>query len=173
MCRPPLTGDTGGHMTSGGANRDLWSADETSDLPDTWHMSTATKAPMVELGTDDALGLLPATGMGRVAVTTGALPKILVVRYAPEAGNGDILFAPASPHPPTALRGTVVAFEASGGGPSCDGCGSASWSVGITGIATPLPTGALASLPGHLGSLDMGGGVFRLTPSMVTGLRFA
>lgn len=137
-------------------------------------MTSATNArtPMVELGAEEALTLLPAAGMGRVAVTTSALPKILVVRYAPEDGGDHILFAPASPHAPAALHGTVVAFEASGGGGGCEGCAGGTWSVGVTGIATPLAPDEVQGLTGVFATLELGGGVFRLTPSMVAGLRF-
>lgn len=133
--------------------------------------ATNADASMLELDAEAAIALLPPSGMGRVAVTTGALPKILVVQYASE-DDGGILFAPASPHPPGSLRGTVVAFEASGGGEGCDGCDAASWSVSVTGIATPLAPHEEHELAGVVASLESGGGVFRLTPSMVTGLRF-
>lgn len=128
--------------------------------------ATTNATGAVALRPDEALGLLGHTGVGRVAVTTGALPAILVVHYA-ICGDG-IVFMPASPHPPDALRGTVVAFEVSG---RFSGPGDRWWSVGVTGVAQPVPTREQEETRNAF-PLPGGEALFHLTPAMVAGFRF-
>jgi uncharacterized protein len=81
------------------------------------------------------LRLLAHCGIGRIAVTAGALPMILPVRYALD-GDRVVLCVGVGSTLDQATRHAVVAFEVDG----VDGAGE--WSVSIVGVAQPVPEGS-------------------------------
>ena len=87
------------------------------------------------LDREECLRLLSRARLGRVALSVGALPAILPVRFV--LHRGEIVFRA---HPGTVLdegtRGAVVAFEADG-----DAEDDAMWSVVVTGLARHLTAG--------------------------------
>jgi uncharacterized protein len=96
------------------------------------------------LGRSACLELLGTTVVGRIGITSGAMPTILPVTYRLvdgevfiRTGRGTSLDA--------ATRDAVVAFEAD----DVDGTTRTGWSVTATGIAREAPDG-------HLDHLDVG-----------------
>ncbi len=82
------------------------------------------------LGREECLALLASTGLGRLGVTSGALPAVLPVRFWVDAGR--ILFVTDSgSRLDAAARDAVVAFEVDQFEPH-DHTG---WSVMVTGMA--------------------------------------
>ena len=121
---------------------------------------------------DECLCYLAATRLGRVAISVGALPAILPVRFVLD---GDQIVFRAAPGKvlEAATREAVVAFEADGverlGEPSVV------WSVLVTGVARHLAPeharaheGAIA-LPAW--SEDHGDHVVAISPQLVSGRR--
>jgi uncharacterized protein len=86
------------------------------------------------LDRSDCLRLLGRGGIGRIAVTAGALPMILPVRYALD-GDRVVLCVGVGSTLDQATHDAVVAFEVDG---SDLGGG---WSVSIVGVARPIPEG--------------------------------
>ena len=101
---------------------------------------------LVELNRDDCLRRLGRAGVGRVAVSVGALPAIFPVNYA--MLDSDIVFRTG---PGTkldaALVGSVVAFEID----HSDAMSHTGWSVLVVGkarpITDPVTLARAASLP--------------------------
>jgi len=94
-----------------------------------------------QLSYEECLLRLDAGGVGRVAITSHALPAIVPVNYA--RSDGHILFR-TEPGGMLAhgCDGTVVAFEIDG----VDDTGTAGWSVLVVGAATLLPGPAEADV---------------------------
>jgi nitroimidazol reductase NimA-like FMN-containing flavoprotein (pyridoxamine 5'-phosphate oxidase superfamily) len=86
------------------------------------------------LDRDECLRLLAHGHLGRVGLTSGALPLVLPVNY--RLDGDEVLFrsAPGSKLD-LATRGTVVAFEVD----DFDSLNHAGWSVLVTGRARLLP----------------------------------
>jgi nitroimidazol reductase NimA-like FMN-containing flavoprotein (pyridoxamine 5'-phosphate oxidase superfamily) len=84
------------------------------------------------LDPDECLRRLSTTHSGRLAITSGALPRIVPVEYTVD-GGAILLHCRRDSEIFRGARDKVVAFEASGPGPGDDG--SPGWSVSITGIA--------------------------------------
>jgi hypothetical protein len=101
---------------------------------------------MLVLSEEECLRRLGTTGIGRVAVTVGALPAVFPVAYA--ARDGGIYFrtAPGSKLA-AAARNAVVAFEID----QIDRQSHAGWSVMVVGPAAriddPAELERLAGLP--------------------------
>jgi uncharacterized protein len=90
------------------------------------------------LDREECLRLLRTATLGRVGLTSGALPRILPVnfrligdRIVVRTGSGSKLDA--------ALRNAVVAFEAD----DIDAVDHIGWSVLVTGVAEEIPRGRL------------------------------
>jgi uncharacterized protein len=121
------------------------------------------------LGQAECFRLLAGGGLGRVAISVGALPAILPVRFVLD--DGEIVFRAGSG---TVLggasRGTVVAFEADG---VEDGAGT--WSVLVTGLARHITDAAeLAradALPLPQWSTTGSDHVVAVTAAMISGRR--
>jgi hypothetical protein len=118
------------------------------------------------LGRQECLRILAGAGKGRVAVSVGALPTVLPVRFI--LVGEDVLFpAPPGSELAVAVRGAVVAFEADhidpGGG----------WSVVVTGIATEVDEQEL--LDQVIPTLPVAGGepqcFFRVPTEIISGRR--
>ena len=86
------------------------------------------------LARSDCLQLLARGGVGRIAVTAGALPMILPVRYTLD-GNRVVLCVGVGSTLDQATHNAVVAFEVDGSDLGGE------WSVSIVGIAQPIPEG--------------------------------
>jgi nitroimidazol reductase NimA-like FMN-containing flavoprotein (pyridoxamine 5'-phosphate oxidase superfamily) len=88
---------------------------------------------LVKLNRDDCLRRLGRAGVGRVAVSVGALPAIFPVNYA--MLDSDIVFrtGPGSKLD-AALVGSVVAFEID----HFDAMSHTGWSVLVVGKARPI-----------------------------------
>jgi len=82
----------------------------------------------------DCLRLLARGGIGRIAVTAGALPMILPVRYALDSDRV-VLCVGVGSTLDQATHDAVVAFEVDGSDLGGD------WSVSIVGVARPIPDG--------------------------------
>jgi uncharacterized protein len=91
-------------------------------------------AGLYVLDRSDCLRLLARGGIGRIAVTAGALPMILPVRYALD-GDRVVLCVRVGSTLDQATHDTVVAFEVDGSDLGGD------WSVSIVGVARPIPEG--------------------------------
>lgn len=84
---------------------------------------------------DECLRLLTEAHLGRIGVTSGALPLIFPVNY--RLDGDDVLFRTAvGTKLDIATRGTIVAFEVD----DFDPLSHAGWSVVVTGRARTLPT---------------------------------
>jgi len=79
----------------------------------------------------ECLRLLARVGVGRIAVTAGALPMILPVRYAVD-GEQVVLCVGVGSTLDQATRQAVVAFEIDGSDLGGE------WSVSIVGVARPI-----------------------------------
>jgi nitroimidazol reductase NimA-like FMN-containing flavoprotein (pyridoxamine 5'-phosphate oxidase superfamily) len=79
------------------------------------------------------LQLLATTRRGRMAITVGALPTILPVRFALD-GDRIIVAASVGSTLDRATDGNVVAFQADG----CDEAAKIEWSVTVVGAARHL-----------------------------------
>ena len=106
------------------------------------------------LGRDDCLRLLTQAGVGRLAVSVGALPAVVPVAFAVVA---DVVVFPATVGSDleAAVRNTVVAFEVDDVGPA------GGWSVLVTGIATEFAEQQSPALPDIL-AIDETAGSQRL-----------
>jgi len=83
---------------------------------------------------DECLRLLESAHLGRIGVTSGALPLIFPVNY--RLDGRDLLFRTAvGTKLDVATRGTIVAFEVD----DFDPLSHAGWSVVVTGRARRLP----------------------------------
>jgi nitroimidazol reductase NimA-like FMN-containing flavoprotein (pyridoxamine 5'-phosphate oxidase superfamily) len=120
------------------------------------------------LSPEECLRLLASSQWGRVAISIGALPAILPVRFAID--DEQILFRAA---PNTALasgtRGEVVAFQVDGTDDD-----KSHWSVLVTGVARHLNGGdvdraARTGLPTW--SADAADHLVAIDPEVVSGRR--
>jgi nitroimidazol reductase NimA-like FMN-containing flavoprotein (pyridoxamine 5'-phosphate oxidase superfamily) len=86
------------------------------------------------LDRSDCLQLVARGSVGRIAVTAGALPMILPVRYTLD-GDRVVLCVGVGSTLDQATHNAVVAFEVDGSDLGGE------WSVSIVGIAQPIPEG--------------------------------
>ena len=82
------------------------------------------------------LRLLTAGGIGRLALTVGALPTVVPVGFV-ATERGIVVADPADAWFRTAAEGAVVAFEAD----EADAETGERWSVVVVGVATALDVG--------------------------------
>jgi nitroimidazol reductase NimA-like FMN-containing flavoprotein (pyridoxamine 5'-phosphate oxidase superfamily) len=106
--------------------------DET--LPDSREEGDLDGAGLHVLDRSDCLRLLARGGIGRIAVTAGALPMILPVRYALD-NDHVVLCVGVGSTLDQATHHAVVAFEVDGSDLGGE------WSVSIVGVAQPIPEG--------------------------------
>ena len=125
------------------------------------------RAGLEVLSVDECLRLLAASEWGRVAITVGALPAILPVRFV--IAQDQILFrAGQDTALSAATRNAVVAFQADG-----QQHDAGHWSVLATGLARhldeePAPRDDLV-LPGW--STVGGDHLVAIAPEVITGRR--
>jgi nitroimidazol reductase NimA-like FMN-containing flavoprotein (pyridoxamine 5'-phosphate oxidase superfamily) len=87
------------------------------------------------LDRDECLALLQNGGLGRVALSMGALPTILPVNY--RLVDGFVVFRTGvGSKLDAATRGAVIAFEVD----ACDPETQTGWSVVVTGVAHDTPS---------------------------------
>lgn len=123
---------------------------------------------MVVLGRDECLLRLGRRGIGRVAVTVGALPAIFPINYA--IHDGDVYFRTASGTKlATAARNAVVAFEVD----EVDRLSHLGWSVQVVGPAATVEDadvrGDLAQLPLERWIGDSADTLVRIRSELVSG----
>ena len=93
-------------------------------------MRTTDRSGLEVLGTEESLRLLRSASLGRIAITSKALPVILPVNY--RVDGAQILFrTSAGTKLDAATRHAVVAFEVD----QVDPVYHSGWSVMVTGIA--------------------------------------
>ena len=122
------------------------------------------------LDRDECLRLLQHRRLGRLGITSGALPTILPVNYW---SDGESIYVRTSPGSKldAALRDAVVAFEID----EVDAIEHAGWSVVVTGVAREvtdpdeLATARAAPLARWAPSPD--GHVIAISTEMVSGRR--
>jgi nitroimidazol reductase NimA-like FMN-containing flavoprotein (pyridoxamine 5'-phosphate oxidase superfamily) len=120
------------------------------------------------LSRQECLRLLARAGVGRVAMSVGALPAVLPVRFA--LVGEDVVF-PAVPRSEldVAVRDAVVAFETDHMEPA------GGWSVVVTGIATEVcdeqALQLLKAIPMLAGVADEPHCFFRIPAEMISGRR--
>ena len=136
------------------------------------HIVSSAKGRLVELGEAECLALLASVAVGRVGISSRALPAILPVSFV--LHGGDILFRTV---PGTGLQagvaGSVVAFEADRFGSSEK---EESWSVLVCGLAEEITDPDLRATLDPLlpDSWAFNGGadhVIRIPTTRVTGRR--
>lgn len=95
------------------------------------------------LDRDDCLRLLASSSLGRVGVTSGALPTVLPVNF--RLRDDEVLIRTSTGSKlDAAIRGAVVAFEVD----DFDPLEHSGWSVVVTGVARELTDDEVASLGG-------------------------
>lgn len=122
---------------------------------------------MQVLDRDECLRRLASARLGRVGVTTGALPVVLPVLYALD-GDRILIRCPDDSSLMAALDHCVVAFEVD----SVDGADEPThgWSVVVTGLARALgPDEAASVLPRSGPFLPEGGNVVEISTDRMTG----
>ena len=123
------------------------------------------------LGAEQCLELLATSGLGRIAVTIGAVPAIFPVQY--QLVEGQIVFrAGRGTNLQIASADTVVAFEVDDVDPSW----AQGWSVLVVGVARDVKdtvdvASALEETP-HLWDSGPGGRVIAILPAFLSGRRF-
>ncbi len=123
------------------------------------------------LGRDECLALLARHRIGRIAVTSGALPYVLAVNFTLD---GDRILIRAGAEGPlgSTLRETVVAFEAD----DVDPVELTGWSVMVTGVARAVGpawgSGSL-ELPGPEWTSGGHDRLVAISTELVTGCRRA
>lgn len=121
------------------------------------------------LSRTECLRLLGQTDSGRVAVSVGALPTVLPVRFS-VVGDDVVFPAVRGGEIDSAARDAVVAFEADQTGPG------GGWSVVVTGAATEIADpDELGRLRAVYGLGDSGASLcwFRVPTAMVSGRRIS
>ena len=123
------------------------------------------------LAAEQCLELLATSGLGRIAVTIGAVPAIFPVQY--QLVEGQIVFrAGRGTNLQIASADTVVAFEVD----DVDPTWAEGWSVLVVGVARDVRdtvdvASALEDTP-HLWDPGPGGRVIAILPAFVSGRRF-
>lgn len=117
----------------------------------------------------ECFDLLPHRGVGRIAVTSGALPNVLAVSYSLD---GERILVRAGLDGPlgSALRDTVVAFEVG----DVDPVELTGWSVMVTGIAHavgPTSCSAATELPADRWTTGGPEQLVAISTEIVTGRR--
>ncbi|MEY2468938.1 MAG: hypothetical protein QOF21_1636 [Actinomycetota bacterium] len=102
-------------------------------------MDAARNEPEL-LARRECLRLLGHSNVGRLALSSGALPMIVAVNYR-VAHDVLLVRTPATERLKAATDGTVVAFEASG----VETDDNAAWSVSIAGVAREATADELAT----------------------------
>lgn len=121
------------------------------------------------LSRPDCLALLRTVPVGRIGVTSGALPTILPVNFTLDGGRVLVRTGRGSKLD-AATRNAVVAFEAD----EIDASARLGWSVVATGVARELPAEEVATL--DLSRLDRwapgeNGRVIAISLDVVSGRR--
>jgi nitroimidazol reductase NimA-like FMN-containing flavoprotein (pyridoxamine 5'-phosphate oxidase superfamily) len=119
------------------------------------------------LGADECLQLLEGAHLGRIAITSGALPSVLPVNFRLVDGNVLFRTSPGSKLE-AATANAVVAFEVD----DFDPVAHTGWSVMITGIARAVddPGGVAAgSIPRWAPGRDEH--LVEVVPRMISGRR--
>ena len=93
------------------------------------------------LDRSECLELLRSVPVGRIGVTSGALPTILPVNFLLD-GDRVLIRTGRGSKLDAATRNAVVAFEAD----DVDAFARVGWSVVVTGVARELPAGEVATL---------------------------
>lgn len=121
---------------------------------------------------DECLALLRTASIGRVAVTSGALPTVLPVNFVVDGERILVRTGPGAKLD-AALRDAVVAFEVD----DFDAVSHEGWSVVVTGVATLVAQGDAA---GHLGPTPLprwapsgDGNLVSISTELVTGRRMS
>jgi hypothetical protein len=121
------------------------------------------------LSRDECLALLVRSSVGRLGVSTGALPTILPVNYWCD-GAAVYVRTSVGSKLDAATRNAVVAFEVD----EFDPFGHAGWSVVVTGLAreiTGFELSLLAQAPLARWAPNGGGHVIAISLELVTGRR--
>jgi nitroimidazol reductase NimA-like FMN-containing flavoprotein (pyridoxamine 5'-phosphate oxidase superfamily) len=117
----------------------------------------------------ECLRLLDRTGLGRIAVTSGALPVVLPVDYAMD-GDSIIVETGRGTTLDFATTGSVVAFEVD----NFHEQGQSGWTVMVTGIAQEVDDGHELERLRHLLSDEHGEGherIIRISSELISGRR--
>lgn len=124
------------------------------------------------LDREQCLALLATSTLGRVGVSTGALPTVLPVNFLLH-GNRILIRSSPGTKLDAALQDTVVAFEVD----DFDPIFHSGWSVVVTGVATALrdpdELSAIERLPLAHWAPRPAGHVVAISTEMVTGRRLA
>ena len=104
-------------------------------------LMTAHDDGLEVLGEHECMELLASSGVGRVAVSVGALPAIIPVQYA-LIGGDVVFFAGERSKLRLGVRDAIVAFEVD----HVDPVYHSGWSVMVTGIATDVEEGSADDL---------------------------
>jgi hypothetical protein len=120
------------------------------------------------LGRDECLRLLASARLGRVGITSGALPVILPVNF--RLIDDEIVFRTArGTKLDAATQGAVVAFEVD----AMDPFDHTGWSVLVTGVARPIDIAARGIDPGRIARWAPSGdcSVVAVSTEMISGRR--
>lgn len=122
------------------------------------------------LDRDRCLALLATATIGRVGITSGALPTILPVNFRLD-GDRILIRSSGGAKMDAALQESVVAFEVD----EFDPADHSGWSVVVTGVARPVTDQAelqsLASLPIARWAPEGDGTVVAISTNMISGRR--
>lgn len=121
------------------------------------------------LDREECLRLLARGGLGRIGLTSGALPMILPVDFALD-GDAIVIRTGPGTRLAAATTGTVVAFEAD----HVDVADDLSWSVLVTGRAEPIIDGTELDRLRHLPLRQWGAGephFVRISTDIMSGRR--
>lgn len=122
------------------------------------------------LGREECLRLLAGRRLGRIALSSGALPLVLPVYYAMD-GESIVLRAGRETTLGTATTKAVVAFQVD----DLDEHHCKGWSVAVTGLAEevtdPKEVGRLRTIPLDRWGLEDDGHFVRISTDIVSGRR--
>lgn len=125
---------------------------------------------LVMLDRDECLRLLGTSTLGRIGLTTGALPAVLPVNFWFD-GKQILIRTGAGTKLAAATRDAVVAFEVD----DMDPVRHTGWSVMVTGIAhhltDPADLDRVADLPVARWAPRGGGHVVAIDPELISGRR--
>lgn len=124
------------------------------------------------LDREQCLALLATATLGRVGISTGALPTVLPVNFLLD-GDRILIRSSAGTKLDAALRDTVVAFEVD----DFDSMYHSGWSVVVTGVATalrdPQELAAVERLPLAHWAPRAADHIVAISTEMITGRRLA
>lgn len=125
---------------------------------------------LVMLDRDECLHLLAATTLGRIGLTSGALPVVLPVNFCFD-GERILIHTGPGTKLAAATQDAVVAFEVD----EMDPMWHTGWSVLVTGIAHHITDAAdlarVDTLPLARWAPRGGGHVISITPKLISGRR--